>query len=100
MSHTPQELRVMLQSEVEPIVLGPNQISSPPGRPWRVITITSVAARRKNFERPSRLREGHDFGVVVDWRALLIEPALRLGCRDDRESLRLMIARAWAFVRS
>ena len=57
-------------------------MSTPAGRPWRVITISSRAAsfkyrERSSFTSASATRRGGD--------TLLVEPRLRVGFRDDRK---------------
>jgi hypothetical protein len=54
---------------------------TPAGRPCRVITISSDAARRKYLDRSSLTFAN---ATVVE-RARFVEPLLRFGLRDDGE---------------
>src|SRR5450755_2313796 len=65
----------------------PKPISTPAGLPCRVITISSVSARRRYFERSSFTSES---GTVFIALTYLFEPRIRIGFRDDRETLNLL----------
>ena len=64
----------------------PKPISTPAGLPCRVITISSVSARCRYFERSSFTSES---GTVFIALTYLFEPCIRIGFRDDREDLNL-----------
>ena len=65
-------------------------MSTPAGRPWRVITISSSAANRKNLDRSSfTSARATSLGWAVDRRPFFVEPRLGLGFRDDREDFNL-----------
>ena len=59
-------------------------MSTPAGRPWRVITISSCAARRRYFERSSFTSAN---ATAWPWCAVVREPSLRLACGDDGKDL-------------
>jgi hypothetical protein len=64
-------------------------ISTPAGRPCRVMTISSSAANRRYFEKSSFTSASATALGAACPRALLFEPGLRLFFRDDGEDLDL-----------